>query len=74
MGGEAAAAPAAASAKGAVEALLGEDGRPAVEMMERVSAYPATKSWGRADTAPKVWMVVWWAEPVEVMVGARVVG
>lgn len=41
-------------AKGAVEALLGEDGQPELEMMERVSAYPATKSWGRADTAPKV--------------------
>lgn len=44
----------ASAAKGAVEALLGEDGRPDLELMERVSAYPATKSWGRADTAPKV--------------------
>lgn len=42
------------AAKGAVRALLGEGGRPDVELMERVSAYPATKSWGRADTAPKV--------------------
>ena len=26
---------------------------PDLELMERVSAYPASKSWGRADTAPK---------------------
>lgn len=50
----AAAGQVATAAKGAVEALLGEDGRPDLELMERVSAYPATKSWGRADTAPKV--------------------
>jgi hypothetical protein len=41
------------AAKGAVERLLSEDGQPDLELMERVSAYPATKSWGRADTAPK---------------------
>ncbi|KAL4446825.1 hypothetical protein ABPG77_008069 [Micractinium sp. CCAP 211/92] len=28
-------------------------GLPDLELMERVSAYPASKSWGRADTAPK---------------------
>lgn len=49
---------AAVAAKGAVETMLGEDGQPDLELMERVSAYPASKSWGRADTAPKVG----WAE------------
>lgn len=38
-----------ASAPAADEAV-----QPDLELVERVSAYPATKSWGRADTAPKV--------------------
>ncbi|KAL4856048.1 60S ribosomal protein L35a-3 [Chlorella vulgaris] len=37
-----------ASAPAADEAV-----QPDLELVERVSAYPATKSWGRADTAPK---------------------
>ena len=50
----AATAGAAAAAAG-IEG--GDEGQPQplpdLELMDRVSAYPAAKSWGRADTAPK---------------------